>query len=86
MSRNKKFDDWAGFREALNTDIQRKVMQQKVILWSIIALLAIANAFTASVAMVAVSRTESVIRRLESAENTISDLNSRFISNSKKKR
>ena len=88
MSRKKQMDDWADFRAALNTDIQRKVMQQKVILWSIITLLAISNAFTASLAYFAVSRSECVVRRLEAAENTIACLAvaGRNTPNNKKKR
>lgn len=86
MPSKNQLKDWTDFRTHLDTEMQKRVMFNKIILWGAIALLAIANAFTASVAMVAVSRTESAIRRLEAAENTIADLNSRFIGNNKKKR
>jgi hypothetical protein len=88
VAQKNKYDDWAGFREVLNCDINRKVMQQKVILWAVIILLAIANGITATIAFVAVSRAEDAVRRIEAAENTIAQLTvtGRSITNNKKKR
>lgn len=78
MSNNK---DWEDFRNHLDCEMHKKVLQKKFILWGAIVALALLNVFTVSVAFDRITAAE---QRITVAENTIALLKIRL--SPKKKR
>lgn len=79
MSNNK---DWEEFRNHLDCEMHKKVLQKKCLLWGAIIALALLNVFTVSVAC---DRIRAAEQRITAAENTIALLKLR-VSSTKKKR
>ena len=73
--------DWEDFRNHLDCEMHKKVLQKKILLWGAIAALALMNLWTASVAFDRISAAE---QRITAAENTIALLKIRL--SPKKKR
>ena len=78
MSNNK---DWEDFRNHLDCEMHKKVLQKKFLLWGAIIALALLNVFTVSVAFDRITAAE---QRITAAENTIALLKIR--ASTKKKR
>ena len=79
MSKNKK--DWEDFRNHLDCEMHKKVLQKKFLLWGAIIALALLNVFTVSVSFDRITAAE---QRITAAENTIALLKIR--ASTKKKR
>lgn len=74
-------NDWEDFRNHLDCEMHKKVLQKKFLLWGAIVALALLNVFTVSVAFDRITAAE---QRITAAENTIALLKIR--ASTKKKR